>query len=53
MTGAVTALGTQMFGRFGAGATADKAGLNQAKKDAWPCQGVGASIAQIAWSARA
>ncbi|MBE3135426.1 MAG: hypothetical protein IMZ55_18320 [Acidobacteria bacterium] len=34
MTGAVTALGTQVFGRFGAGATLDKAGLNQVKKDA-------------------
>ena len=34
MTGAVTALGTQLFGRFGEGATLDKAGLNQVKKDA-------------------
>jgi hypothetical protein len=34
MTGAVTALGTQLFGRFGEGAGLDKAGLNQAKKDA-------------------
>lgn len=34
MTGAVTALGTQVFGRFGAGASLDKAGLNQVKKDA-------------------
>jgi hypothetical protein len=34
MTGAVTALGTQVFARFGAGATLDKAGLNQVKKDA-------------------
>jgi len=34
MTGAVTALGTQMFGRFGAGAGLDKAGLNEVKKDA-------------------
>ena len=34
ITGAVTALGTQLFGRFGAGADQDKAGLNQAKKDA-------------------
>lgn len=34
MTGAVTALGTQVFGRPGAGATLDKAGLNQVKKDA-------------------
>ena len=34
MTGAVTALGTQVFARFGAGAALDKAGLNQAKKDA-------------------
>jgi hypothetical protein len=34
MTGAVTALGTQVFGRPGAGADLDKAGLNQVKKDA-------------------
>ncbi|MBT4288925.1 MAG: hypothetical protein HOD92_16485 [Deltaproteobacteria bacterium] len=34
MTGAVTALGTQLFGRFGEGKGEDKAGLNQAKKDA-------------------
>lgn len=34
MTGAVTALGTQIFGRFGEGAKLDKAGLNQVKKDA-------------------
>jgi hypothetical protein len=34
MTGAVTALGTQLFGRFGEGAELDKAGLNQVKKDA-------------------
>ncbi|MCP4154574.1 MAG: hypothetical protein GY757_43020 [bacterium] len=34
MTGAVTALGTQLFGRFGDGAKLDKAGLNQVKKDA-------------------
>jgi hypothetical protein len=34
MTAAVTALGTKLFGRFGAGATLDKAGLNQVKKDA-------------------
>ncbi len=34
MTAAVTALGTRVFGRFGAGATLDKAGLNQVKKDA-------------------
>ena len=34
MTGAVTALGTQLFGRFGEGKGQDKAGLNQAKKDA-------------------
>lgn len=34
MTGAVTALGTQLFGRYGEGAGLDKAGLNQAKKDA-------------------
>jgi hypothetical protein len=34
MTGAVTALGTQVFGKPGAGAHLDKAGLNQAKKDA-------------------
>jgi hypothetical protein len=34
MTGAVTALGTRLFGRFGEGADLDKAGLNQVKKDA-------------------
>lgn len=34
MTGAVTALGTQLFGRFGEGANQDKEGFNQAKKDA-------------------
>jgi len=34
MTGAVTALGTQLFGRFGEGANLDKDGLNQVKKDA-------------------
>jgi hypothetical protein len=34
VTGAVTALGTQLFGRFGEGAKLDKAGLNQVKKDA-------------------
>jgi hypothetical protein len=34
MTAAVTALGTRLFGRFGAGAGLDKAGLNQVKKDA-------------------
>jgi hypothetical protein len=34
MTGAVTALGTQVFGRPGAGANLDKAALNQVKKDA-------------------
>jgi len=34
MTGAVTALGTQLFGRFGAGADLDKTGLNEVKKDA-------------------
>ncbi|MBN2431013.1 MAG: hypothetical protein JXQ27_06030 [Acidobacteria bacterium] len=34
MTGAVTALGTQIFGRFGEGAGQDKAILNQVKKDA-------------------
>ena len=34
MTAAVTALGTQLFGRFGEGAGKDKAGLNQVKKDA-------------------
>ena len=34
MTGAVTAMGTQIFGRFGEGADKDKAGLNQVKKDA-------------------
>ncbi len=34
MTGAVTALGTQLFGRYGEGAQLDKAGLNIVKKDA-------------------
>ncbi len=34
MTGAVTALGTQLFGRFGEGAGLDKSGLNRVKKDA-------------------
>lgn len=34
MTGAVTALGTQVFGKPGAGAKLDKAALNQVKKDA-------------------
>ena len=34
MTGAVTALGTQLFGKPGAGAHLDKAALNQVKKDA-------------------
>jgi hypothetical protein len=34
MTAAVTALGTRLFGRFGAGKTLDKAGLNEVKKDA-------------------
>lgn len=34
MTGAVTCLGTQLYGRYGAGAGLDKAGLNQVKKDA-------------------
>ena len=34
MTAAVTALGTKLFGRFGAGTGLDKHGLNQAKKDA-------------------
>jgi hypothetical protein len=34
MTGAVTALGTQLFGRFGEGKDLDKPGLNQVKKDA-------------------
>jgi hypothetical protein len=34
MTGAVTALGTQVFGKPGAGADLDKAALNQVKKDA-------------------
>ena len=33
-TGAVTALGTRLFGRYGAGKGLDKAGLNQAKKEA-------------------
>lgn len=34
MTGAVTALGTQLFGRFGEGVGLDKSGQNQVKKDA-------------------
>jgi len=34
MTAAVTALGTQVFARFGAGAKLDKVGINQVKKDA-------------------
>lgn len=34
VTGAVTALGTRLFGRFGAGKDLDKSGLNQAKKEA-------------------
>ncbi len=34
MTAAVTALGTRLFGRFGAGAHLDKMALNQVKKDA-------------------
>jgi hypothetical protein len=34
MTAAVTALGTQLFGRFGEGMNLDKQGLNQVKKDA-------------------
>ncbi len=34
MTVAVTALGTQLFGRFGEGQGKDKTGLNQVKKDA-------------------
>jgi len=34
MTGAVTALGTQLYGRFGEGKDKEKAYLNQVKKDA-------------------
>ncbi len=34
MTAAVTALGTQLFGRYGEGRRLDKKGLNQVKKDA-------------------
>ena len=34
LTGALTALGTRLFGRFGEGASLDKAGINQVKKDA-------------------
>jgi len=34
MTAAVTALGTQAFAHFGEGATLDKAGLNEVKKNA-------------------
>ena len=34
MTAAVTALGTQLFGRYGEGLNLDKKGLNQVKKDA-------------------
>ncbi len=34
MTAAVTALGTQLFGRYGEGRGLDKRGINQVKKDA-------------------
>jgi len=34
VTGAVTSLGTKLFGRYGAGKGLDKSGLNQAKKEA-------------------
>ena len=34
VTGAVTALGTRLFGRYGEGKGLDKAGINKAKKDA-------------------
>lgn len=34
VTGAITALGTRIFGRYGAGKGLDKAGLNQVKKEA-------------------
>jgi len=34
MTAAVTALGTQLFGRYGEGRDLDRKGLNQVKKDA-------------------
>jgi len=34
MTGAITALGTYIFGRYGEGKGQDKQGLNQVKKDA-------------------
>ncbi|NOZ87555.1 MAG: hypothetical protein GXP49_15070 [Deltaproteobacteria bacterium] len=34
MSAGVTALGTQLFGRYGEGAGLDKSGLNQVKKDA-------------------
>jgi hypothetical protein len=34
VTGAITALGTQIFGGFGKGKGADRMGLNQAKKEA-------------------
>lgn len=34
MTAAVTSLGTQLYGRFGAAVGLDKAGVNQVKKDA-------------------
>ena len=34
VTGAVTALGTRLFGRYGAGKGLDKAGLSQARKEA-------------------
>ncbi|MFH2108367.1 MAG: hypothetical protein ABII93_06845 [Chrysiogenia bacterium] len=34
VTGAVTALGTRLFGRYGAGKGLDKDGLNRAKKEA-------------------
>jgi hypothetical protein len=34
VTGALTALGTRLFGRYGEGAGLDKSGINQVKKDA-------------------
>jgi hypothetical protein len=34
VTGAVTALGTQLYGQFGEGRGRDKTGLNQVKKNA-------------------
>jgi len=34
LSGAITALGTQLFGRFGEGKDLDKTGLNHVKKDA-------------------